>query len=672
VNAQTDQQLLQAYVTNRSEAAFAELVRRHIDLVYSAALRRIADPHLAQDVTQGTFAALAQNARQVTSHPVLSGWLHRTTQNIATNLIRTSTRRHAREQEAVTMNQLLSTPSGDASWHDIAPQLDAALDELDSPDRDAVLLRYFEKKSAREMAAQLGISDDAAQKRVSRAVERLREFFSKRGVTVGASGLAVIISANAVQAAPVGLALTISTAAALTGRTLATTATVTGIKTIAMTTLQKTLIAATLIAVFTTPLVMKHREVARLRKEVVALQWEKESLLARQPIEGAATAQDAASAAVPKVEVSEPADPLPAEVVAKIAALLAERKPMDKSRMETWAKLVAQIPPDQIGQALQAALQLPDHEIRTAITQSLFRNWVETNPRAALAFATVNFQGREKSDAIRDALQRWAVQDPDVAFAAWREQLADSTKRLSWGGDRQETVEALFAGMAQQDFQKAVENMKGLDGDLFSSALKGLGVTAAKTEQGREFFLDQLKQLSDQPVSYEAMTSFMSSWAQSDLTSARTWVDNQPAGKQHDYALRQVGLTYVQRDPKAGADWWLGQAAQVEEERSRAYFDIGQTWAGSDIKAAGEWLNQQPKDNALNSGLSGFADVAVEHDPVVALQWAASITEPSHRNSVLAKTWQKWQRSDSAAAEQFLTQSGWPIELVAKAHGNAH
>jgi len=233
-------------------------------------------------------------------------------------------------------------------------------------------------------------------------------------------------------------------------------------------------------------------------------------------------------------------------------------------------------------------------------------------------------------------------------------------------------VEALFAGMAQQDFQKAVEKLNGLDGDVFSSALKGLGAAAGRTEQGRELFLDHLKRLSDQPVSYEAMTSFMFSWAQSDLPSARAWVETQPAGKQHDYALRQVGLTYVQRDPKAGADWWLGQAAQVEEERSRAYFDIGQTWAGSDIKAAGEWLNQQPQGNALNSGLSGFADVAVEHDPMVALQWAASITEPNHRNSVLVNTWQKWRRSDSAAAEQFLTQSGWPPELVAKARGNAH
>jgi RNA polymerase sigma factor (sigma-70 family) len=271
VNDRSDQQLLQDYAHHRSETAFAELVRRHIDLVYSAALRRLGDAHLAEDIAQGTFTALAQNAPVLAGHPVLSGWLHRTTQNLAANLIRTNLRRQTREQEAVTMNQLLSSAPDDVNWQSIAPHLDAALDELESPDRDVVMLRYFEKKSAREAAVQLGLSEAAAQKRVSRAVDRLREFFAKRGVTVGASGLAVVISAHAVQAAPVGLALTISTAAALTGTTLATTATVTATKAIAMTALQKTVVAAT-IAVLAGVGIYEARQASRLREQVQTLQ----------------------------------------------------------------------------------------------------------------------------------------------------------------------------------------------------------------------------------------------------------------------------------------------------------------------------------------------------------------------------------------------------------------
>jgi len=214
VNRLTDQQLLRDYTRRRSEAAFTELVRRHVDFVYSAALRMVRDTHLAEDVSQGVFVALAHNARQLADRPVLSGWLHRTAQNLAANAVRSEVRRRAREQKAAAMNELTAAEP-EAVWEHIAPHLDAALGELSEPDRDALLLRYFERKSAREMAQTLGVSDDAAQKRVSRAVERLREFFAKHGITVGASGLAVAISANAVQAAPVGLAATISTAAAL-------------------------------------------------------------------------------------------------------------------------------------------------------------------------------------------------------------------------------------------------------------------------------------------------------------------------------------------------------------------------------------------------------------------------------------------------------------------------
>ena len=289
MNEQTDQQLLRNYAERQSEAAFAELVRRHVDLVHSASLRMVCDAHLAEDVTQAAFVALAQNARELTPRPVLSGWLHRTAQNLATKVVRTEVRRRAREQEAAAMNELLSAEP-DSGWEHIAPHLDAALGELSEPDRDALLLRYFERKSAHEMAQTLGISDEAAQKRVSRAVERLREFFAKRGITVGASGLVVVISANAVQAAPVGLAVTISTAAALAGTTLAATTTATAIKTIAMTTLQKTLVTATVAALAGAGIyeAIQHSKLRRenesQQQQSAQLKLESESLSNRLPV----------------------------------------------------------------------------------------------------------------------------------------------------------------------------------------------------------------------------------------------------------------------------------------------------------------------------------------------------------------------------------------------------
>ena len=126
MNSLSDQQLLRDYALHRSEAAFSELVRRRIDFVYSAALRMVRDAHLAEDVTQGVFMALARNARQLTDRPVLSGWLHRTAQNIAASTVRTDVRRRAREQEAAAMNELLSD-TAEVQWEHIAAHLDAAL-----------------------------------------------------------------------------------------------------------------------------------------------------------------------------------------------------------------------------------------------------------------------------------------------------------------------------------------------------------------------------------------------------------------------------------------------------------------------------------------------------------------------------------------------------------------
>ncbi|HEX7469787.1 MAG TPA: sigma-70 family RNA polymerase sigma factor, partial [Verrucomicrobiae bacterium] len=213
----TDLQLLARYTRNHAEDAFAELVRRHINLVHSAALRQVRSPQLAEEISQSVFTDLARNTTKLKPDTILTAWLYQVTRRTAIDVVRKEARRQLREQIAVEMNNMNATAN---DWTHIEPLLDDAMSALDDTDRAAVLLRYFENKSLREVGATLGTSDDAAQKRVSRAVERLREFFAKRGITVGASGLVVVISANAVQAAPVGLAITISTAAALTATTL--------------------------------------------------------------------------------------------------------------------------------------------------------------------------------------------------------------------------------------------------------------------------------------------------------------------------------------------------------------------------------------------------------------------------------------------------------------------
>ncbi|HEX5223178.1 MAG TPA: sigma-70 family RNA polymerase sigma factor [Verrucomicrobiae bacterium] len=275
MNEQTDQELLRNYIERKSDSAFAALVERYIDLVHSAALRMSGDPHSAKDITQCVFVALFQSARQLTDRSTLAGWLHNTARNLAAKEIRSQIRRRTREQEVAAMKELLTTDTA-ANWEEIAPHLDAAVGEVNEPERDAVLLRYFKNYDLRTVGTALGISDDAAQKRVSRAVDRLREFLTKRGVTAGTGGLIAAISANAVQAAPTGLAVSMS-AAAVASTSLFTTSTVTTTKIIAMTTLQKSVVAVT-IATLAGLGIYENRTAARWRQQAETLQQEQAAL----------------------------------------------------------------------------------------------------------------------------------------------------------------------------------------------------------------------------------------------------------------------------------------------------------------------------------------------------------------------------------------------------------
>jgi RNA polymerase sigma factor (sigma-70 family) len=270
----SDLELLQNYADRNSEEAFAELIRRHLDLVYSAALRQVRSPQLAEEVAQSAFTDLARNAGKLKPDTILTAWLYQVARRTAIDVVRREARRQLREQIAVEMTNMNATST---DWTHIEPLLDEAMHALDDTDRAAVLLRYFENKSLREVGATLGTSDDAAQKRVSRAVERLREFFTKRGVTVGASGLVVLISANAVQAAPVGLAVTISAATVLAGTAVSTSTVIAATKAIAMTTLQKTLITATIAAAVGAG-IYEVRQASTLRTQVQTLQQQQAPL----------------------------------------------------------------------------------------------------------------------------------------------------------------------------------------------------------------------------------------------------------------------------------------------------------------------------------------------------------------------------------------------------------
>jgi len=274
-DSHSDLDLLRQYATDGSQAAFTALVQRHVNLVYSAALRQIRSPQLAEDITQSVFHDLARNAAKLTApggSPVITAWLYQVARRTAIDVIRQESRRQLREQIAMELNTMNATA---AEWPHIEPLLDDAMAALSETDRTAILLRYFENKSLAEVGLALGTSDDTAQKRVSRAVDQLRDFFDQHKVTVGASGLAVLISANAVQAAPVGLVATIATTTLAGTAVTATTAIAT--KTIAMTTLQKILVTAS-VTLLAGASIFEAHEASQLRGQNLALQQQQATL----------------------------------------------------------------------------------------------------------------------------------------------------------------------------------------------------------------------------------------------------------------------------------------------------------------------------------------------------------------------------------------------------------
>jgi RNA polymerase sigma factor (sigma-70 family) len=207
-----DKSLLREYVERNSQEAFGTIVGRHINKVYSVALRHTRNPHQAEEITQAVFVILAQKANKLLQHPVLAGWLYQTARLAAVTFIRSEIRRARREQEA-HMQTLLNENEPEI-WPQIAPLLDAAMAGLSEMDRHAILLRFFDGKSMKEVGIALGVSEDTTKMRVNRAVEKLRLFFTKRGVVVSGTILTAAISANSATAAPITLAKA-STAVAL-------------------------------------------------------------------------------------------------------------------------------------------------------------------------------------------------------------------------------------------------------------------------------------------------------------------------------------------------------------------------------------------------------------------------------------------------------------------------
>jgi RNA polymerase sigma factor (sigma-70 family) len=263
-----DVQLLSRYAEGKSEAAFAELVRRHVNFVHAAALRRVGgDAQLAQEVTQQVFTALAQEAKRLARHPVLCGWMFTATRRIAAQAVRTETRRRAREQAAFIMNEINPAGAPQPDWERLRPELDAVLDQLGERDREAVLLRFFEGNSFGEIGGRLRLSENAARMCVERALDKMHATLASRGVSSTTAALGLALTAQAASVAPAGLAASVTGVALAGGGAVAAGAWATFMS---MTKLQIGISSALAVA-GATGLMLEARSTAELRETAAAL-----------------------------------------------------------------------------------------------------------------------------------------------------------------------------------------------------------------------------------------------------------------------------------------------------------------------------------------------------------------------------------------------------------------
>jgi RNA polymerase sigma factor (sigma-70 family) len=362
-----DWDLIDRYARHGSQEAFAALVSRHLNLVYSAARRQVRSPQLAEEVTQAVFLDLAREAPRLRPGSPLAAWLHVVTRRTALNTSRAEARRVAREQAAFELSSMNSVPS---AWTQVEPLLDEAVAALPDPDRSAILLRYFENKSLREIGTALGTSEDAAQKRVSRAIDQLRTFLGKRGVAVTAAGLATDLSAHAIETAPVALGSAISSAAVLSSSSAALTHQ--AIQTIAMTTFQKAGLTAAFALVVGTgfyearalqressPLRQQRSEVARLEQENADLIRQRAELARR-----ALAARDAKRLIGAAPDALSLLDPATAEAMKAWLARIDQLKDSFASEPGAWIPELSLLTDSQWISVAQDATSLDPENVR--------------------------------------------------------------------------------------------------------------------------------------------------------------------------------------------------------------------------------------------------------------------------------------------------------------------
>jgi RNA polymerase sigma factor (sigma-70 family) len=631
-----DAELLQEYVERRTEAAFTALVARHLDLVYSTARRMVGDAHLAQDVAQTVFIGLARSPARVRQPAALAGWLYATTRNTAAQVVRTEQRRQQRETEA--MNRQLLDDNSPAAWEAVAPLLDEAMRELKPIEADAVVLRFFEGKSLRDTGQALDLSENAAQKRVERALEKIRDHFARRGVTASAALLGATIAANSVQAAPAGLAAGVAQTS-LTGAAGAG-----GIfhffwKAFFMSTMNKIVITLVL--------------AAALAAIPVAIQQHKiNQLEAQHPPARGVPAKKSGNAATDNLAMLKSIlamqDPLQ-----MMRALTDFVSGLDAAGIRPLLDYLVKLPGTTHGTGLGGyAMMLmmergmggPSASNNELALSVLIDRLTHLNPHSALGWAAAVPNRYGRSELIGMVFASWASFDSTGALGA-AGQIADLRLR--------ETV-----------IGEVAQSMIASNPAAALAALQGLPMNSAYRSIVSEVFTNWASQDPEAAIAAAmnlpanrdrnaAVLSAIQGWSLVDPQAALAYAGTLPNGATRTQAMNAAISALTEQDPQQAASY-VATISNVPD-RNRMTVQLAATWAEDDPQAAGDWVVQNTSANTLKQALTAVIDSMSLTDPLMASSYLEKMPNGGgFRETSLKEISNNWAEVDPPATMAWL------------------
>ncbi|MDB6132079.1 MAG: polymerase, sigma-24 subunit, subfamily [Verrucomicrobiales bacterium] len=658
----TDTALLNQFTVSHDESAFRELVRRYFDLVLSTALRRVnGERPLAEDISQIVFTDLAAQAPGLPGGVSLGGWLQRHTCFIAGKALRTEIRRRTRESHAAQTLHSPMDPSSPPPVTELAAALDDGLLALSDTDRRTLVMRYLERRDLRSIGISFGVSEDTAQKRVTRALEKLRIFLENRSLSPASisTGMAALLSASPAEAAGSALVEEVARRSLTSAFVSAGSASGSpGLTNAAQPAGTRSILAGRLATGPGTALLA----VTAALLGGASSYWVGQRLAAGDAASAspsksavaAASGNPADSIAAPPTDTKAPPvastkNPPPdqADLAGKILELTRFTTGNEEG-MEEARRLVRALDPARFPTLLQEINRRPmDWRLRGTAATMILGEWARTDPAAAMAASR-----GEVPQAL--VLQRWMQKDREAALAWLDTQVAEE-------GVSKRTTALVRSAVEQLTAARSLPEALSLAGrlslpasanDIFSDITR-----LTTTPEERAQVQSAIAALPDPATREQARRGHVGSWANADREGVRLWIEAQPRGGR-DGLVEEYARVWMWEDPAATASWWVAQS----DDPQAAIRGAMETWRPEKINDAGAWLQRQGLGPRADEGLAAFARAALLQDPGAALTWASVISDPSLRERTSTGLFQTWLEHDRVSASAYLNNASMPAD----------